>query len=169
MERLLGVPEGSRGKRCPGSGPLPVFRALAYHPIPAWRPKRSSLWPPVPPPLHQSVPRPAPEPHRSMLNPKRKTNMVAFFCVLRRATFRPRSRGFGRFSATRPAGLGSADRWPRAWAEAGEFLVCESGQYGFDDLFTQDHIPAQDPQLFGPTFITPLPPAPYNLSCTINI
>ena len=65
MEWLLGLPEGSRAKRCPGSGPLPVSRVSATHPNPAWHPKPSSLWPPVPPTLHQTVPRAAPEPPRS--------------------------------------------------------------------------------------------------------
>ena len=45
MEGLLGVPEGSRAKRCPGSGPLPVSRASATHPTPVWRPRLSRLWP----------------------------------------------------------------------------------------------------------------------------
>jgi hypothetical protein len=44
MEWLLGLPEGSRTKRCPGSGPLRVARVSATHPNPAWRPKQSSLW-----------------------------------------------------------------------------------------------------------------------------
>ena len=56
MEGLLGWPEGSRSQRCPGSGPLPVFRVSAAHPKPAWHPEPSSLWPPVPPTLHQTVP-----------------------------------------------------------------------------------------------------------------
>ena len=43
MEWLLGLPEGSRAKRCPGSDPLPVSRVSATHPNPAWRPKPSSL------------------------------------------------------------------------------------------------------------------------------
>jgi hypothetical protein len=43
MEGLLGVPEESRAQRCPGSGPLPVSRASAAHPNPAWQPKSSSL------------------------------------------------------------------------------------------------------------------------------
>ena len=64
MELLLGLPEGSRAKRCPGSGPLPVSRVSATHPNPAWHPKQPSLWPPIPT-LHQTVPRAAPEPHRS--------------------------------------------------------------------------------------------------------
>jgi hypothetical protein len=40
--------------------PLPVSRVLATHPNPAWRPKPSNLWPPVPPTLHQTLPRAAP-------------------------------------------------------------------------------------------------------------
>ena len=64
MEWLLGLPEGSRAKRCPGSGPLPVSRVSATHPNPAWHPKQPSLWPPIPI-LHQTVLRAAPEPHRS--------------------------------------------------------------------------------------------------------
>jgi hypothetical protein len=65
MEGLLGVPEESRAQRCPGSGPLPISRASATHPHPACRPEQPSLWPPVSPTLHQTLPRPAPEPHRS--------------------------------------------------------------------------------------------------------
>ena len=65
MEGLLGLPEGSRAKRCPGSGPLPVSRVSATHPNPAWRPKQPNLWPPIPSTLYQTVPRAAPEPHRS--------------------------------------------------------------------------------------------------------
>jgi hypothetical protein len=45
LEWLLGWPEGSRAKRCLGSGPLPASRVSAAHPNPAWRPKQSSLWP----------------------------------------------------------------------------------------------------------------------------
>jgi hypothetical protein len=45
MEWLLGWPEGSRAKRCPGSGPLPASRVSATHPNPAWRPKQPNLWP----------------------------------------------------------------------------------------------------------------------------
>ena len=59
-EGLLGLPEGSRAKRCPCSGPLPISRGSATHPNPAWHPKRSSFWPPVPPTLHPTVPRASP-------------------------------------------------------------------------------------------------------------
>ena len=45
MAGLLGLPEGTRATRCPGSGPLPVSRTSATHPNPAWRPKPPSLWP----------------------------------------------------------------------------------------------------------------------------
>jgi hypothetical protein len=65
MEGLLGLPEGSRAKRCPGSGRLPVSRVWATHPNPAWHPKQPSLWPSIPPTPHQTVPRAAPEPPRS--------------------------------------------------------------------------------------------------------
>ena len=71
MKGLLGLPEGSRAKRCLGSGPLPASRVSADHPNPAWHPKPSSRWPPVPPTLHPTLPRPAPEPHRSTLDPDR--------------------------------------------------------------------------------------------------
>jgi len=44
MKWLLGLPDGSRAKRCTGSGPsLPVSRVWATHPNPARRPKPSSL------------------------------------------------------------------------------------------------------------------------------
>ena len=62
---------GSSARRCPGSGPLPVSRASAIHPNPAWRPKQPSLRPPVPPTPHQTIPRTPPEPHRSTLDPDR--------------------------------------------------------------------------------------------------
>jgi hypothetical protein len=52
-------------KRCPGSGALPVSRVSATHPNPAWHPKPSRLWPPVPPTLHKTFPRDAPESPRS--------------------------------------------------------------------------------------------------------
>ena len=65
MEGLLGLPEGSRAKRSPGAGPLPVFRVSATHPNPAWHPKPSSRWPPIPPTLHRTLPRASPEPPRS--------------------------------------------------------------------------------------------------------
>ena len=58
--------EGSGARGCPGSGRLPVSRASAVHPNPAWRAKQPSLWPPIPPTLHQTVLRAAPEPHRSL-------------------------------------------------------------------------------------------------------
>ncbi len=47
--------EGSGARGCPGSGRLPVSRASAVHPNPAWRAKQPSLWPPIPPTLHQTV------------------------------------------------------------------------------------------------------------------
>jgi hypothetical protein len=43
----------------------PAKRASATHPNPAWHPKPSSLWPPVPPTLHQTLPRDAPKTPRS--------------------------------------------------------------------------------------------------------
>jgi len=64
MEWLLGWPEGSRAERCPGSGPLPAGRVSATHPNPAWHPKPSSLWLPLPPILHPTLPRAVPEPPR---------------------------------------------------------------------------------------------------------
>jgi hypothetical protein len=60
MEGLLGLPEGSGAKRCPGSGPSPVSSVSAARPNPAWHPKPSSLWPPVPPTLHKTFPRTSP-------------------------------------------------------------------------------------------------------------
>jgi hypothetical protein len=62
MEGLLGVPEGSRAQRCPGSGPLPVSRVSATHPNPAWHPKQPSLVAPgssnpAPEPSFQAVTR----------------------------------------------------------------------------------------------------------------
>jgi hypothetical protein len=63
VEWLLGLPEGSRAKRCPGSGPLPVSRVSATHPNPTWRPKQSSLWPPAPP--NPAPDRPAGRHHHS--------------------------------------------------------------------------------------------------------
>src|ERR1035441_5014184 len=65
MDGLLGLPEGSRAKRCPGSGPLAVSRVSATHPNPAWRPKPPSLWPAIPPTLPRPLPRTSPEPPRS--------------------------------------------------------------------------------------------------------
>ena len=44
------------------------FRVSASHPNPAWHPKPSSLWPPVPPTLPPTVPRATPEPPRSTLD-----------------------------------------------------------------------------------------------------
>ena len=55
--------ERSGASRCPGSGRLPVSRVSATHPNPAWR---VSLWPRIPPTLHQTVLRAAPEPARSL-------------------------------------------------------------------------------------------------------
>ena len=52
---------GSGARRCPGSGLGPVPRVSATSPNPAWRPKPLSRWPPIPPTLHQTVPRAAPE------------------------------------------------------------------------------------------------------------
>ena len=43
MEGLLGLPEGSRAQRCPGSNPIPVSRVTATHTNPAWHPKPWSL------------------------------------------------------------------------------------------------------------------------------
>src|ERR1017187_1407032 len=45
-----------------------AFRISASHPNPAWHPKPSSLWPPVPPTLPPTVPRATPEPPRSTLD-----------------------------------------------------------------------------------------------------
>ena len=60
---------GSGARPCPGSRPGPVPRGSATSPNPAWRPKPLSLWPPIPPTLHRTLPRASPEPPHSTSNP----------------------------------------------------------------------------------------------------
>ena len=42
------------------------------HPDPAWRPKQPSRWPPIPPTLHQTLARHAPETHRGTSIPDQR-------------------------------------------------------------------------------------------------
>jgi hypothetical protein len=58
--------EGSGAKGCPGSGCLPVSRVWATNPNAAWRSKQPSLWPPIAPTPHQTLPRAPPDTHRRL-------------------------------------------------------------------------------------------------------
>jgi hypothetical protein len=49
----------------------PVSHVSTPHPNPARHPRQPSLWSPIPPTLHPTVPRAPPEPHRSTLDPDR--------------------------------------------------------------------------------------------------
>src|ERR1035437_2293150 len=106
-------------------------------------------------PAHTSVA--PPEPPHSTLNPKRRTNMLSFFCVFGGRVSGRQAEGLAGALELRPEGevvlidrcqLGG--RWR-------ELLVCQSGQDRFDALLAQDHVGAQHAQLRGPTFITTPP------------
>jgi hypothetical protein len=65
MEWLLGLPDESRAKRCPGSGPSLVSCVSADPSEPSLAPQTAEALAPIPPTLHPTLSRDAPETPRS--------------------------------------------------------------------------------------------------------
>src|ERR1035437_1415284 len=67
MEWFVGFPLKDQALAgAPALALCPFPRVSATPPNPAWHPKQPSFWPPIPPTLHQTVPRTPPEPHHSI-------------------------------------------------------------------------------------------------------
>src|ERR1039457_180210 len=71
MEWFVGFPLKDQALAgAPALALCPFPRVSASPPNPAWRRKQPSFWPPIPPTLHQTLPRDAPETPRRPSDPR---------------------------------------------------------------------------------------------------